>query len=91
MEQLSGLDATFLNLETPAAPTHVLIIPRKHIATIADATPEDAELIGRLVLTANTIARQPRKKAGENRHQVSHMPFSSVGTREQTGPSPISG
>ncbi len=43
---------------SPQAPTHVLVIPRKPIATLNDALPEDAELIGRLVLTAAKIAKQ---------------------------------
>ncbi len=42
----------------PAAPTHILVCPRKPIPTIDDATAEDAELLGRLLLTANKIARQ---------------------------------
>lgn len=42
----------------PAAPTHVLIIPRKHIASVAHATPEDAALLGRLLLTGNEVARK---------------------------------
>jgi len=42
----------------PMAPTHVLVIPRKHIPTIVDATPEDAALLGRLLLKANEIARK---------------------------------
>jgi len=41
----------------PAAPTHILIIPRKHIARIADAAPEDAALLGEMLLKANEIAR----------------------------------
>jgi len=43
---------------SPQAPTHVLVIPRKPIPTLNDAQPEDAELIGRLVLTAAKIAKQ---------------------------------
>lgn len=42
----------------PAAPTHVLLIPRKHIARISDATEDDAALLGRMLLRANDIARQ---------------------------------
>ena len=42
----------------PAAPTHVLVIPRKHIATINDATEEDEALVGHLMLTAAKIAKQ---------------------------------
>lgn len=42
----------------PAAPTHLLIVPRKHIARIDEAEEGDAELIGGLFLRANEIARQ---------------------------------
>lgn len=40
----------------PQAPIHVLIIPKRHIATINDLTPADAELVGKLYLTAKQIA-----------------------------------
>lgn len=42
----------------PAAPTHVLIIPRKLIPTLADATKEDQQVLGHMLLVANEIARQ---------------------------------
>lgn len=42
----------------PAAPTHILVIPRKHIERISEAGADDAELIGSLLLTANRIAEQ---------------------------------
>jgi histidine triad (HIT) family protein len=41
----------------PQAPTHVLIIPRQHIATINDIEPENTQLLGHLVLVAKEIAR----------------------------------
>ena len=41
----------------PQAPTHVLVIPRKHVARISEFEDEDAALAGRLILTANRIAR----------------------------------
>lgn len=41
----------------PQAPTHVLVIPKKEIAQLADAKPEDQALIGHLLLAANRIAR----------------------------------
>jgi histidine triad (HIT) family protein len=40
----------------PQAPTHVLAIPRKHIASLNEAT--DAELIGDLMLFARDIAKE---------------------------------
>jgi histidine triad (HIT) family protein len=42
----------------PQAPTHVLIIPKKHIVGLKEAQPEDAEIIGYLHLVAAQIARQ---------------------------------
>jgi histidine triad (HIT) family protein len=42
----------------PQAPTHVLLIPKKEIPRLVDAQPEDAALLGHLMLTANKIAQQ---------------------------------
>ena len=39
----------------PQAPTHVLVIPKRHIATLNEAT--DALLLGRLILVAAEVAR----------------------------------
>jgi histidine triad (HIT) family protein len=40
----------------PKAPTHVLVIPRQHIATLNDVT--DPGLVGRLVMAAADVARR---------------------------------
>ena len=40
----------------PQAPTHVLVIPRKHISTINDITPEDEAIVGSLYTAAKEIA-----------------------------------
>jgi histidine triad (HIT) family protein len=40
----------------PKAPTHILVIPRRHIASVGALTPDDSELAGRLLLTAARIA-----------------------------------
>ena len=42
----------------PVAPTHVLVIPRKHISAIHDLTEEDVPTMGRLLLAARTVAHQ---------------------------------
>jgi histidine triad (HIT) family protein len=42
----------------PQAPCHVLIIPKKHIATLNDLTEEDADLMGKLYLAAAKVAKQ---------------------------------
>ena len=41
----------------PQAPTHILIIPKRHIARIGEAQPDDAALLGHLLLKAATVAR----------------------------------
>jgi histidine triad (HIT) family protein len=41
----------------PRAPTHILVLPREHVASAADLTDADAELVGRLFALAASIAR----------------------------------
>lgn len=43
---------------SPQAPVHVLLIPKKPIPKLADATPEDQALLGHLLLTAKKVADQ---------------------------------
>ncbi|NTX11610.1 histidine triad nucleotide-binding protein [Myxococcus sp. CA051A] len=42
----------------PQAPTHVLFIPRKHIATVNDVTAEDEATVGHLFVAAAKLAKQ---------------------------------
>src|ERR1700737_545048 len=42
----------------PQGPTHVLVIPKKHIVGLKEASPEDAEMVGGWHLAAAEIARQ---------------------------------
>jgi histidine triad (HIT) family protein len=42
----------------PQAPVHILIIPRDHITSLAELAPEHAELVGKLHLAANELARR---------------------------------
>ena len=42
----------------PQAPIHVLIVPRKPIPRIAEANPEDQQLLGHLLLKAAEVARK---------------------------------
>ena len=41
----------------PQAPTHLLVIPKQHIATIDNADIKDEQLLGRLILTAKKVAK----------------------------------
>ena len=40
----------------PQAPVHIQLIPKKEVARLADATPDDQSLMGHLMLTAAKIA-----------------------------------
>ena len=42
----------------PVAPTHILIIPNKHIASINELTSDDETLVGHLFTTARDLAKQ---------------------------------
>lgn len=42
----------------PAAPSHVLLVPRKIIAKLTDANDADEGLLGRMLLTANKVAEK---------------------------------
>ncbi|OFV91609.1 MAG: histidine triad nucleotide-binding protein [Acidobacteria bacterium RIFCSPLOWO2_12_FULL_65_11] len=42
----------------PQAPTHVLVVPKRHITSLNDVAPEDDELIGELTRRAAAIARE---------------------------------
>ena len=42
----------------PQAPTHILIIPTKHIESVAEAAAEDEALIGRMITAAKAIEQQ---------------------------------
>ncbi|MEB3221827.1 MAG: histidine triad nucleotide-binding protein [Candidatus Sericytochromatia bacterium] len=42
----------------PQAPTHVLVIPKRHVACFADLTAEDGPLLGAMAAAVNAAARQ---------------------------------
>ena len=48
----------------PQAPTHLLIIPRKHLASLSQAETEDAGLLGHLLLTASRMAQREGLASG---------------------------
>jgi histidine triad (HIT) family protein len=48
----------------PKAPTHVLIVPKKHLTGLKEATGADAEIIGRCHLTASKIAKDRKIEDG---------------------------
>jgi histidine triad (HIT) family protein len=42
---------------SPMAPVHALVVPKKHIASVEEAGPEDRELLGRMIHAAQKLAR----------------------------------
>ena len=48
----------------PQAPTHILIIPTKHIASVAEAAAGDEGLLGQLITAAKAIAQQENLSNG---------------------------
>jgi histidine triad (HIT) family protein len=48
----------------PQAPTHVLIVPKRHIATLSDLTPDDDQIVGELARRAAAIASERGISAG---------------------------
>ena len=48
----------------PQAPVHILICPKKHLVSLADATLEDAAMLGRLQLFAAKFAAEHKLAAG---------------------------
>lgn len=52
----------------PQAPTHILIIPKKHVARIADLSEDDSEMIGQMVVLAKKLAA--KKKLSEKGYRL---------------------
>ena len=48
----------------PKAPLHELVVPNRHVATLADATPEDAAMYGKLLVVAAKRAAESGQAAG---------------------------
>jgi len=79
----------------PQAPVHILIIPKIEIATVNDIQPEQAELVGNMVLIAQKIAIQEgiaeegyRLVINCNRHGcqvVFHMHMHLIGGKQLKG------
>lgn len=80
----------------PQAPTHILVIPRKHIATVDEAEPEDALLLGQMIIKAKEIAKEQgigqsgyRLVFNINAHggqEVYHIHLHILGGRQMTWP-----
>lgn len=75
---------------SPQAPTHVLVIPKKPVASLAEFNDEDAALAGHLVLVLGKLARQLNLSGGyrivancgpDGGQSVDHLHFHLLGGR----------
>jgi histidine triad (HIT) family protein len=79
----------------PQAPTHILVVPRKHITSLAHAAEEDRGLLGHLHWVAAKIAEQEGLKNGfrtvinigpDGGQTVDHLHIHLLGGRSMTWP-----
>lgn len=80
----------------PQAPTHVLIIPKRHIATINDSADEDEHILGQIVLRAKKLAQSEKLSEVGYRlvfninsgggQEVYHVHLHLLGGRQMTWP-----
>jgi len=79
----------------PAAPVHVLVIPRKPVPSLAELGEEDLELAGRILLAVHKIAAQEGlaergyrvvvNTGAEGGQTVPHLHFHILGGRQLSG------
>jgi histidine triad (HIT) family protein len=80
---------------TPQAPVHALIVPKRHIRSLAQATREDALLLGHLMATATELAAEHGLSKGfrtvinigpEGGQTVEHLHVHLLGGRQMHWP-----
>ena len=78
----------------PAAPTHLIVIPKREIASVDDATPEDEAILGHLFVAMRAIAAKLGLKDGyrvvtncgrDAGQEVMHLHFHLLAGRRSTG------
>jgi histidine triad (HIT) family protein len=77
----------------PQAPVHFMLVPKRHVASLADATAEDAPVLGRMLALAGRLAREQGSPDGFRtiintgrigRQDVMHVHIHIIG-----GPDPL--
>ena len=77
----------------PQAPVHFMIVPKRHIDSLAEARPEDAPVLGRMLTVAARLAREQGSPEGFRtvintgrigRQDVYHLHIHIIG-----GPTPL--
>lgn len=79
----------------PQRPVHILVIPKKHITSLASATGEDVVVLGKMLLQANEIASGQGSPDGfrviintgrVGNQEVQHLHMHIVGGPDPVGP-----
>jgi histidine triad (HIT) family protein len=79
----------------PRAPTHILVIPKKPIVSLADLTAEDEAILGRCVMALAKVAQEQGLSGGyrmvvncgsDGGQEVPHLHFHLLGGRQMTWP-----
>lgn len=79
----------------PQRPVHVLVIPKKHITSLATVVPEDQAVLGRILVKAQEIAAAEGSTDGfrviintgrVGGQEVAHLHAHIVGGQEPVGP-----
>lgn len=79
----------------PRAPTHILVIPKKPIVSLADLSGEDEAIVGRCVMVAAKVAAEQGLTDGyrlvancgrDGGQEVPHLHFHLLGGRQMTWP-----
>ncbi len=79
----------------PVAPVHVLVIPKKHISSIAGLEPQDGELMGEIMLAIKEVAENEGLEKGfrvvantgsDGGQSVHHLHFHVIGGRSLQWP-----
>ncbi|WOC33091.1 MULTISPECIES: histidine triad nucleotide-binding protein [Caproicibacterium] len=88
------LCVAFKDLE-PQAPVHLLIIPRAHIASVAEITPENSAIVAHIFEVAAKLAKENHLENGwrivsnvgeDGGQSVKHMHFHLLGGRAMAWP-----
>ena len=84
----------------PIAPTHFMLIPKKHIASLAEAGPDDAAVLGRIMTLTGRLAREQGSPDGFRtivntgrigRQDVMHVHVHVIGGPNPLGPMIVRG
>jgi histidine triad (HIT) family protein len=77
----------------PLAPTHFMLIPKRHIASLAEATAEDAGVLGRIMVLTGRLARENGSPEGHrtivNTGRVGSQDVMHVHVHVLGGPDPL--